>query len=123
MAKQVGIFIAGVILGVLLAFLVGWVLVPMPRYEGGPETMRRDYQYEYVRLVAVSYQVDDDLDLAQARLRQLDPDAPAAPLVAVAERWIDDGRSAELIEPLVHLADDLGAATPAMAPYLARGEG
>jgi hypothetical protein len=122
-AKRVLIFGGGLVLGVLLALLVGWVLVPMPRYDGGPETMRRDYQYEYVRLVAVSYDLNGDLDLARARLQQLNPESPASPLVALAERWIDDGRSADLIAPLARLARDLNAATPAMAPYLDRGAG
>ncbi len=123
MAKRVLIFSGGLILGVLLALLVGWVLVPIPRYDGGPETMRQDYQYEYIRLVAVSYQVNGDLNLAQTRLRHLDPESPTGPLVTLVERWIDDDRSAALITPLAQLADDLDAATPAMAPYLDRGAG
>lgn len=123
MAKRAWVFGGGLVLGVLLALLVGWVLIPMPRYTGGPEIMRTDYQYEYIRLVAVSYAVNGDLDLARARLRALNEESPTAPLVALTERWIDDGRTVELIAPLAQLARDLDAATPAMAPYLDRGEG
>lgn len=123
MAKRALVFISGLIMGGLLALLIGWVLVPLPRYAGGPETMRTDYQYEYIRLVAVSYTVNADLDAARARLGQLNADTPAAPLVALTERWIDDERSADLIAPLARLARDLDAATPAMDPYLGGGEG
>jgi hypothetical protein len=121
--KRALVLIGGLILGGLLALLIGWVLVPMPRYTGGPETMRTDYQYEYIRLVAVSYTVNDDLDVARARLRQLNADTPAAPLINLTERWINDGRSADLIAPLARLARDMDAATPVMAPYLNRDEG
>lgn len=123
MTKRALAFIGGLILGGILALLIGWVLVPLPRYAGGPETMRTDYQYEYIRLVAVSYTVNGNLDAARARLRQLNPDAPTAPLVALTERWINEGRSEDLIVPLAQLARDMEAATPAMVPYLDGGAG
>ena len=123
MTKRVLVFGGGLIAGVLLALLIGWVLVPMPRYDGGPETLRTDYQAEYLRLVAVSYAANEDLDVARDRLRALNLASPTAPLVTLTERWIDEGRSADLIVPLANLARDLEAATPAMAPYLNRGEG
>jgi hypothetical protein len=103
--------------------LVGWVLVPLSEPEVTPASMRADYRAEYVRLVAVAYQADADLMLAERRLRALHDDptteAYATPLVAQIERWIAEGRNADLIEPMVWLAHDLEVDTPSMAPYLA----
>ena len=123
MTNRVLFFVGGVIGGALLALLIGWVLFPMPEYEPSPSAMRRDYKYEYIRLVAVAYSVEGDRAQAESRLRAISPDAPAKPLVALTERWIEDGRTGDLIAPLAQLAYDMGAATPAMEPYLDRGEG
>jgi hypothetical protein len=123
--KRLLVFLVGLGLGVGLAMLVGWVLFPLAEPEVTPASMRTDYREEYVRLVAVAYQADADLMLAERRLRALhdDPttDAYAAPLVAQIEQWIAEERSADLIEPMVWLARDLGVETPPMVPYLAQG--
>jgi hypothetical protein len=120
--KRLLVFLVGLGLGVGLAMLVGWVLFPLAEPEVTPASMRTDYREEYVRLVAVAYQADADLMLAERRLRALhdDPttDAYAAPLVAQIEQWIAEERSADLIEPMVWLARDFGVDTPVMAPYV-----
>lgn len=116
--KRLGIFVGGVILGVGLALLVGWVLFPVVRYDESPASMRRDYRDEYIRLTALAYQNDVDLNLAETRLGSLTDDAPVQPLVDLTLRWIDEERSADLIAPLALLARDLNASTPEMAPFL-----
>jgi hypothetical protein len=116
--KRLGVFVGGVILGVGIAFLVGWVLFPIVRYDETPTSMRRDYRDEYVRLTALAYQVDGDLLLAENRLRGLNTESPTEPLVSLAVRWIEEKRSKSLITPLVILARDLGISTPVMEPYL-----
>lgn len=121
MIKRVIAFFLGIALGVGLAMLIGWTLFPMDRREITPASMRADYQAEYVRLIAITYQADGDLAQAQARLRALDPDH-TVPLVELAERWIAEGRGAELVMPLVDLAAALDATTPVMASYAAGGD-
>ncbi len=108
-------------MGIGLAMLIGWVLLPLDRQEITPASMRADYQAEYLRLVAVAYQAEGDLATAEQRLRTLGADPFGAPLVGLAERWIQEDRGVALIAPLVHLAQALELTTPAMAPYLSRG--
>jgi hypothetical protein len=114
--------LVGIAAGIGLAMLIGWVIVPLDRQEITPASMRADYQAEYVRLVAVTYRAEGDLAAAETRLRALGADPFSAPLVELAERWIEEGRSAELITPLAHLARALNVDSPAMMPYLVGGE-
>lgn len=104
--------------GAGLAMLIGWVLFPIQQPAVGPASMRADYRAEYVRLVAEAYRATDDLPQAEARLRALDEVPYTAPLVSLAEQWIADGRSEELVVPLVELAVALEVDTPVMQPYL-----
>ncbi len=116
--KRLLTFLLGLALGVGLAILIGWVWFPLDRRDASPATMRADYRAEYIRLVALTYAAEGDLTRAEARLAALDPDTPTAPLVALTEQWIRDGKPAPRIAPLARLAHDLGADTPPMAPYL-----
>lgn len=113
-------FIVGIACGIGLALIIGWELLPVQRADSSPAMLRRDYQEEYLRLIAAAYQVDGDLSLAQQRLAALRPDATAF-LVEVTERWIVQGKSDAILLPLVQLARDLSVSTPVMQPYLQRG--
>jgi hypothetical protein len=121
--KRLLAFLIGIAVGIGLAMLVGWVLFPMQREEILPSSMRADYQVEYLRLIAISYGADGDLALAEQRIKALGGDPVSSPLVEVTERWIEEGRSEELIVPFVRLARALGVDSPVMAPYVDRGEG
>ena len=116
--KRLALFLLGVALGVGLALLIGWEWFPRVEHDAGPAALREDYQEEYIRLVALAYEVDHDSAAAIKRLAELNPRAPTAPLVALTEAWIAEGKSRAMIVPLVALARDLGAETPAMTPYL-----
>ena len=113
-------FIVGIALGIGLALIIGWGVLPVQRADSSPAMLRRDYQEEYLRLIAAAYQVDGDLALAQQRLTTLQPNATAF-LVEVTERWIVQSKSDAILTPLVQLARDLGVNTPVMQPYLRRG--
>jgi hypothetical protein len=116
--KRLGVFIGGVVLGVGIAFLIGWILFPVVRYDESPASMRRDYQDEYIRLTALAYQTEGDLRTAESRLRALNNVYPSEPLIELTLRWINEGRSKSLIKPLALLARDLGTDIPGMNPYL-----
>ena len=116
--KRLLFFLGGIVLGIGLAVLIGWVLLPLQPQDVSPDSMRDDYQAEYVRLVAVTYRAEEDPAVAEQRLRELDGTPFTAPLVDLAEVWIDAGRSPDLVAPLAELARALGVDTPAMAPYL-----
>ncbi len=120
--KRLLFFSVGVALGIGLALLIGWELLPVQRANSSPAMLRRDYQEEYIRLIAAAYQVDGDLALAQQRLAALQPYAFTVPLVEVTERWIQQGKSDAILIPLAQLTHALGVSTPPMQPYLQRGQ-
>ncbi|MBN1878191.1 MAG: hypothetical protein JXA33_28485 [Anaerolineae bacterium] len=113
--------LGGLALGIGLALLIGWVWFPVEYYDTAPLHLRADYKNEYVRLVALTYQVEGNIQRARRRLSALNPDEPAAPLVDLTQQWIQAGSPASRIAPLAYLARDLGVATPEMSPYLQRG--
>lgn len=119
--KSILIFLGGVLLGLGLAFLIGWQFFPVEHDNTTPAALRSDYRDEYVRLVSLTYQVEANSKRALWRLEQLNPKAPTDPLVSLTERWIVENRTERLIVPLVRLARDLGAETPAMTDYMQRG--
>ncbi len=108
----------GLAVGIGLGLFIGWGLLPGSPELTSPGAMRADYQDEYIRLVAVSYQVEKDLDRAHERLAALNAAAPTACLVEMTERWIADQRDPVLVAPLARLAHDLGVETASMLPYL-----
>ena len=116
--KRLAFFLGGIVLGVGLAVLTGWVLFPLQQQAVAPDSMREDYQVEYVHLVAAAYRAEGDPAIAERRLRELKGTPFTAPLVDLAEVWIDSGRARDLIAPLADLARAFGVDTPPMAPYL-----
>ena len=109
---------AGVAVGLALGVAVGWWLWPVQYTNTAPAALRQDHRDDYVVMVATAYAVEGDLELARERLKLLDSEDPAAPVVELAERLIEAGSTAEDINYLAGLASALDALTPALAPYL-----
>lgn len=63
--------ITGVILGLALGLLVGWVLWPVEYTDAVPEILSQGYQEEYLRMAIDSYGVHPDPDLAARRWASL----------------------------------------------------
>lgn len=61
-------FILVLIIGIAGGLFYGWVLNPVKYVDTTPDTLRIDYQTDYVLMVAETYQGDKDLDLAVRRL-------------------------------------------------------
>ena len=104
--------------GLALGFAVGWWFWPVQYTNTAPDVLRQDYRDDYVVMIATAYEVEKDLDQARQRLRLLDPEEPAAPVVELAGRLIEAGGSAVDITRLARLAWALGALTPTLTPYL-----
>lgn len=118
MRRVLPLALAGLAVGIALGLLVGWVLWPVRYTNTAPAQLRQDYRTEYVLMVAAAYEVEGDLEAAQARLTLLDPEQPARPVRELAETLIAEGGRETDIRMLVRLAAAMGATTPAMAPYL-----
>lgn len=108
----------GLAVGVGLGLLIGWVIAPVTYYDTVPAQLHPLYQKEYVRLVALTYAVTQDLEAAQTDLTALNPTDPVAPLQEVTAELIAEDAPTVVIESLARLAQDLDAEMPVMAPYL-----
>ena len=61
-------FIIAIAVGLALGLLYGWVLSPVEYVDTSPDTLRIDYQSDYVLMVAEIFQTEGDPILAQQRL-------------------------------------------------------
>lgn len=109
----------GLAVGIGVGVALGWGVWPVTYTNTEPAVLRADYRDEYIRLVALSYAAEGDLEQARARLARLDAATPTAPLVELTERLIaQQPETRTVITPLARLARDLVVDTPAMRPYL-----
>ncbi len=116
--------ITGVILGLALGLLVGWVLWPVEYTNAVPKILGQHYQEEYLRMAVDSYRGNKDLGLALQRWADIGPNAPAL-LTAIEDApgtqrraWIDDYRVAleSQIGPIAPSASPSPTASPNVSP-------
>lgn len=62
---------AGLIVGIVLGLLYGWVISPVKFVDGNIEQLRDDLKVEYLRMAIDSYALNQDAALAEARYGQL----------------------------------------------------
>jgi hypothetical protein len=117
MRRPLVLFFIALVIGALIGAALGW-LRPIHDVSVGIDKLHPDYKADYVVMVGAAYASNSDWDLAQARLGRLAEPDPAAYVVGVAERYIQEGRSPADIRNLVGLAARLGYTTPPMQPYL-----
>jgi len=107
-------FIAGLALGLLYT----WVIEPVELVNTYPALMRSDYRRDWIRLAALSYLADADLERARARLQGMDRQYIAGELDALLEERTTAGRPASELRRLTVLAQTLGVPLPARWSYL-----
>lgn len=120
------VLFAGVAVGLLGGLVYAWGVEPVEVVDVGPWMMRADYRQEWVRLVALSYVADGDLERARWRLGgesapediAFAPEDIAAAMEALIDEYAAAGRSAETMRRLTVLAQALDVQTPAMLVYL-----
>jgi len=61
-------FFIFLIIGFGIGLLYGWVIDPVEYVDTFPESLREDYKADYVLMVAETYQVEGDTNLAMERL-------------------------------------------------------
>jgi hypothetical protein len=115
--QRLSLFI-GLAIGLLAGLVYTWVIAPVELIDVGPSLMRADYRREWVRLAALSYVADGDLERARWRLQDLAREDIAAAMEALIDEYAAAGRSADMMRRLTTLAQALGVQTPAMLVYL-----
>ena len=114
-----GLVILGLVAGVALGLLLGWVVWPVEVVDTSIADLAPEHKDEYVLMVASAYVCDGDLEKAEARLAQLDVPNVKGRLSAQIDSYIAEGRDESDIQALAALADALGVTSPNMLAYLA----
>jgi hypothetical protein len=110
--------IVGLVIGLALGLVYTWVIAPVELINTQPVLLRTDYRRDWVRLAALSYVADGNLERARARLDGLRNEDVAEATRALIEEFAAGGRSADTLRHLTILAQALNVHTPAMLVYL-----
>ncbi|RME32334.1 MAG: hypothetical protein D6793_11205, partial [Thermoflexia bacterium] len=65
------LFLGGLAVGPALGLVYAWLINPVRLYNTTPPLLRTDYRHEWIRLAALGYVADGDLERARLRLRDL----------------------------------------------------
>lgn len=112
--------VAGLLLGMGLGALVGWVIWPLRYYDTEVADLRPDQKATYITLTALVYSIDGDLERARARLHAVQEADIAARVQDMAIEQIRHGDDPQVAYGLALLAQALGSASPTIAEYLAK---
>ncbi len=110
--------IAGLIIGLLLGLWYTWFVDPVQMVNTRPLRLRNDYRHDWIRLVALSYVADGDLERARVRLEGIEQTDIESAIPALIEQYVAASHPVETLRSLSVLAQALGAYTPVMSVYL-----
>jgi len=110
--------VIGLVVGLALGLVYTWAIAPVELVSTYPALLRTDYRQDWIRLVALSYVADGDLERARARLDGLDQQDVTDVMPALIEEYASAGRPAGTLRRLTALAEALDVYTPAMLVYL-----
>jgi len=108
----------GLLGGVALGVLIGWVVWPVNYVDTDIVDLRAGYQDDYILMVGYAYYLDDNLPQAQRRLSYLaDPNLDHR-IVALIQSKMDAEEAPEKVRSLVTLAQGLRVDTQEMLEYV-----
>ncbi len=110
--------LAGLALGSGLGLTLTWQVWPVQYYDTDPVDLRPELKEEYIVLISAAYSLDGDLDEAKRRLRALGEEGGGQTVIALAERYIREGREVAVTRNLSRLAYALGASSSAILVFI-----
>lgn len=69
-------FSLAILVGLAAGIFFGWQVAPARYTDTSPDTLRQDYQTDFILMVAELYGYDADLAMATSRLTYLNPMSP-----------------------------------------------
>jgi hypothetical protein len=108
----------GLAIGLVLGLAYTWYIAPVELVNTYPALMRSDFRADWVRMAALSYVADRDLERAVRRMEGLERQDVADAIKDLIDEYAAAGRSAETMRRLTTLAQALDVHTPAMLVYL-----
>lgn len=109
--------VIGVVVGISLGLLVGWVIAPVEYTNSPMSALAPRFQEEYTLMIAAGYLVDRDASAAIERLSRLGVENVPAYVQELTERYITNSRNVADIRLLVALSEGLGRLTPPMESF------
>jgi len=110
--------IVGLVLGLVLGLVYQWGIARVELVNTYPALLRTDYRWDWVRMTALSYVAEDNLERVHARLDGLGQDDVEDALATLIEEYAAAGRPADTLRRLTALAEAFDVHTPAMLVYL-----
>jgi hypothetical protein len=109
----------GVLAGVALGLLIGWVIAPTEYVNSPMQALAPRHRDDYTVMIAAGFAADGDVAGVVERLRKLGVDNVPQYVQEVTERYITNSRDLADIRLLVMLAEGLGRLTPLMENFRA----
>lgn len=106
-------FLFGVLIGLVMSLGYGWILDPRPQ-PVTPADLRAEDKAFYLRLIALAFAKDGNLQRAQTRLNTLNNPSVAA----LTEQYINQEQDIRDIKALVALSEALGQTSSVMAAFI-----
>lgn len=110
--------LVGLAVGIGLGLIYTWVLVPAPYANLSPDTLRQDFESDYILGVAQAYSVDNNLPAARDRLAALRLRDVGAEVLARTEALVALRARESDLRAMARLSLALGATSPTIQPYL-----
>jgi hypothetical protein len=105
-------------LGLVIGLYYAWEVEPVVVVDNTPGDLERHHYSEYVLLIAQTFSIEQDVNLARARLSTLSTNNPASIPSEQAENMILTGANPSDIQAMVDLAAALGVTDPSLDSYL-----
>lgn len=112
-----------ILFGLFAGLLIGWLLIKTPIKNASLDSLRGDYQADYVLMVAEKFAADQDVLTATALLRDISPSDPAASIKAALILGQQLGYSERELQLITLLQTAMGvppsaaaSATPEVTP-------
>ncbi|HUN24102.1 MAG TPA: hypothetical protein PK299_13315 [Anaerolineales bacterium] len=84
--------IIGVVIGGLIGLLYGWVVEPVRWYDTDPNWLREDYRSEWVSMMADSFAINSNLELARQRMQVFSSENQAVVISQAMQKTTDPNR-------------------------------
>ena len=111
------LLLLGLIIGLAGSLYYAWVISPVIYTDASPARFTESYKAEYIFLVSQSLAVNGDWEQAQQRLAALDDPALTQTVTDLLNSYVVQQRPPADIRNLAILAQQLGAAAPAVALF------
>jgi hypothetical protein len=115
--KLLPVFIVGLVLGLAGGLVYAWVVSPVEYINTYPPFMNATYRKDWIRLSALAYGLEGNLDRTVLRLRGLSEEEIRFTLLETLEEAVAADYDIEALKPLAELAAEYGIDSPVVRVY------